>query len=77
MEKEGGKLIFTEGDLWKSSPALSGTITFLVAAADSYFVPIQGKVIHYRISHNHPSLLRTYRSLGPLAASRYRQSPPY
>lgn len=43
--KEGGRLIFTEGDLWKSPSALSGTIYFVVPDVDGYFASIQGKVV--------------------------------
>ena len=43
-EKAGGKLIFTQQDLWKSSPICSGTIYFTIPDVDRYFTLVQDKV---------------------------------
>ncbi len=44
VEKNGGKLIFTEENLWHRQPALSGTIYFTVPDADEYFASIKDSV---------------------------------
>lgn len=41
---EGGMLIFTEADLWKSDLVASGTIYFTVADVDAYFAAVKDKV---------------------------------
>ncbi len=41
VEKHGGKLIFTEQDLWQSQPMCSGTIYFAVPDVDDYFASIK------------------------------------
>ena len=43
-EKQGGTLIFTSGDLWKSPPNFSGTIYFGVQDVDGYFAAVKDKV---------------------------------
>ncbi|MBX3303332.1 MAG: hypothetical protein KF693_14045 [Nitrospira sp.] len=42
VEKHGGKLIFTAGDLWESPTSFSGTIYFAVPDVDEYFESVQG-----------------------------------
>lgn len=42
-EKHGGKLIFTQQDLWKSGPAFSGTIYFTVPDVDRYYAAIRDR----------------------------------
>lgn len=43
VEKHGGKLIFTQQDLWKSQPACSGTIYFTIPDADNYYATVKDK----------------------------------
>lgn len=43
VEHDGGKLIFTSGDLWESPPVFSGTIYFTVPDADGYFASVKDK----------------------------------
>lgn len=44
VEKYGGVLIFTSGDLWRSPPGFSGTIYFRVPDADGVFASVKDKV---------------------------------
>ena len=44
VERHGGTLIFTSGDLWKRPLGFSGTIYFTVPDADAYFAAIKDKV---------------------------------
>jgi uncharacterized glyoxalase superfamily protein PhnB len=44
VERYGGALIFTSGDLWKTPLGFSGTIYFTVRDADGYFASIKDKV---------------------------------
>jgi hypothetical protein len=43
-EKHGGKLIFTEQDLWGAAPACTGTIYFTVPDVEACYAVIRGKV---------------------------------
>ena len=43
VEKEGSKLIFTTQDLWHAEPTLSGTIYFLLADAEAFYMSIKDK----------------------------------
>ncbi len=42
-EKNGGKLIFTAQDLWKSKPVCSGTIYFIINDVDAFFITVKKK----------------------------------
>lgn len=44
VEKHGGALIFTPGDLWERPTGFSGTIYFTVPDVDGYFNAVKGKV---------------------------------
>lgn len=41
VEKHGGRLIFTDQDLWQGPPACSGTLYFQVPDADAFFASIK------------------------------------
>jgi catechol 2,3-dioxygenase-like lactoylglutathione lyase family enzyme len=41
---EGSTLLFTDQDLWKTAPAVSGTIYFATSDADSYYAVVKDKV---------------------------------
>ena len=41
IEKDGAKLIFTEQNLWESSPAFTGTLYLTVKDVDGYYASIQ------------------------------------
>jgi predicted enzyme related to lactoylglutathione lyase len=43
VEKHGGKLIFTQQDLWKSPPTCSGTFYFALADAAAYCAAVKDK----------------------------------
>jgi predicted enzyme related to lactoylglutathione lyase len=44
VERYGGTLVFTSGDLWNRPPGFSGTIYFTVPDADAYFASIRDRV---------------------------------
>jgi predicted enzyme related to lactoylglutathione lyase len=44
VEKHGGVLIFTGGDMWERPPGFSGTIYFTIPDADGYFSSIKDRV---------------------------------
>jgi uncharacterized glyoxalase superfamily protein PhnB len=41
VEKQGGKLIFTQQDLWKSAPTCSGTFYFALADVAAYYAAVK------------------------------------
>ena len=41
VEKQGGKLIFTQQDLWKSPPTCSGTFYFTLTNAAAYYAAVK------------------------------------
>ena len=41
VEKDGAKLIFTEQNLWGSSPAFTGTLYITVKDVDGYYASVQ------------------------------------
>ena len=43
VEMLGGKLIFTQQDLWKSPPTCSGTFYFAMADAAAYYASVKDK----------------------------------
>lgn len=43
VEKQGGKLIFTQQDLWRSPPTCSGTFYFAVPDAAAYYAAVKDK----------------------------------
>jgi catechol 2,3-dioxygenase-like lactoylglutathione lyase family enzyme len=44
VERNGGKLIFTRQDLWKSEPACSGTIYFTIPDTSEYYATVKDQV---------------------------------
>ncbi len=44
VEKDGGKIVFTEHDLWKCGESLSGTIYLDAENVDEYYETIKGQV---------------------------------
>mgnify|MGYP002713303463 CR=1 FL=1 len=45
VEKEGGRIIFTQEDLWSGYPHCTGTIYFFIDDVDTYYEKIKGKAI--------------------------------
>lgn len=43
VEKHGGRLVFTERDLWSTLPVLSGTVYFTVPDAEDVFLRVKDK----------------------------------
>jgi predicted enzyme related to lactoylglutathione lyase len=41
VEKQGGKLIFTQQDLWKSPPTCSGTFYFTLTNEAAYYAAVK------------------------------------
>ena len=45
VEKEGGRLIFTEHDLWNVGSGISGTVYFAIQNVNDYFNSIKDKSV--------------------------------
>jgi predicted enzyme related to lactoylglutathione lyase len=45
VQKAGGTIVFTDGDLWEGHPHCTGTIYFFLEDVDEYYETVKAKAI--------------------------------